>query len=314
MEEFASALLVGLVRSELARRGIDPAVPPVPIAEAKVPLALKRVLLSRVAATHGLVPLMEVGRGLSRLPPDPVIAALTRATDPHDALARWQRLEGFLHSRHRIVIEEAGNLHAVLRHAGPEGATPPQQGEDALILGVMAELCRVVGAADLHISMIAPGGTECEVFDGDHFAEPPSLGAGETGLWRFVWTGVEPPSGDHTPEVPPCNRAEPSQVAAMVAGAVSADLGRAWSLPALAQMLALSERTLQRRLADAGANLSALVRSARVQAAGRLLIGTNHSLARIGFACGFADQPHFTNLFRRHTAMTPAAYRRAFAR
>jgi AraC-like DNA-binding protein len=33
----------------------------------------------------------------------------------------------------------------------------------------------------------------------------------------------------------------------------------------------------------------------------------------VGFACGYADQPHFTRDFKRRTAMTPAAYRSAFA-
>lgn len=313
MKEFASALLVGMVRSELARRGIDPAVPPIPLAEGKVPLALKRDLLARVAAQHGLLPLMEVGRGISRLPPDPAVTALARAADPHDAFARWQRLERFVHSRHRIAIEDAGGRHLVIRHVGPNGAEPPMPGEDALILGVTAELCRFVGAVDLRITMLARDGTGHVILEGGWFAEPDKHDVGDTGLWRFEWKDIQPTSRVSVPAASPNDRTGPPDMAAIVTATLSEDLGRKWSLGALARLLALSERTLQRRLTAAGASLPALVRAARVRAAGDLLIDSNHSVASIGFACGFTDQPHFTRLFRRQTAMTPAAYRRAFA-
>jgi AraC family transcriptional regulator len=44
-------------------------------------------------------------------------------------------------------------------------------------------------------------------------------------------------------------------------------------------------------------------------AAGRLVRG-EESLADLAAASGFADQSHFTRAFRRHTGLTPAAYRR----
>lgn len=315
MQEYASALLVALVRSELARRGLGPASPgALAVTEATVQLATKRDLLARTAAAHGLLPLMEVGRGLSRLPVDPVLAALTAAVDPHDAIARWQRLERFLHSRHRLVVEEAGERHLVLRHAGPEGAAPPESPEDALILGVVAELCRHSGATDLRIAVVAPGGAEHRVLEDGRFAEPPVLGPGAMGRWRMAWTVLEPVAHEHRDEVPGGDGAVRSGTVGMVTAAVGGDLGRRWSLSTLARLLALSERTLQRRLAGVGTTVPALVRSVRVTAAGRLLVETDHDLATVGFACGFPDQPHFTRLFKRQTAMTPAAYRRAFAR
>ena len=38
---------------------------------------------------------------------------------------------------------------------------------------------------------------------------------------------------------------------------------------------------------------------------------SQESLATIALANGFADQSHFSNLFRRHTGVTPSAFRRA---
>jgi AraC-like DNA-binding protein len=278
-----------------------------------VPLASKRDLLARVAAEHGLVPLMMVGRGLSRLPTDPALEALVRASGPHDLLARWQRLERFLHSRHRLVAEESSERHYLIRHVGPE-TEPPSPGEDALILGVLAELCQHIGTLGFYVTMVGPNGVAHPVLAEGCFAEPP-LGLGATGLWRFAWAAVERwPRKDAE-----CPRSllsdawpEPRAVAERVSATVAGDLGRAWSLADLAHHFAMSERTLQRRLSEAGATLADLIRAARVEAAGRLLIDTPQSLGKVGFACGFSDQAHFTKLFKRQTAMTPAAYRRAF--
>ena len=79
-------------------------------------------------------------------------------------------------------------------------------------------------------------------------------------------------------------------------------------------MCSSDRRTLQRRLGALGATFPGVVRAARAAAAGRLLAESALPLGAVGFACGFADQPHFTRQFRRQTGMTPAAYRRAFGR
>jgi AraC-like DNA-binding protein len=55
------------------------------------------------------------------------------------------------------------------------------------------------------------------------------------------------------------------------------------------------------------------VRAARAEHAAHLLINGGHSLSLIGFASGYADQPHFTREFKRRAALTPLEYRQAFA-
>jgi AraC-like DNA-binding protein len=47
----------------------------------------------------------------------------------------------------------------------------------------------------------------------------------------------------------------------------------------------------------------------RIQAAGRLLICTNLALVEIALQTGFQNQPHFTTVFKRITAMTPGKWR-----
>jgi AraC family transcriptional regulator len=54
------------------------------------------------------------------------------------------------------------------------------------------------------------------------------------------------------------------------------------------------------------------VRRLRLEAACREVSGTDKPLSEIAAAVGFYDQSHFTNVFKRHTGMTPAQYRAAF--
>jgi AraC family transcriptional regulator len=49
----------------------------------------------------------------------------------------------------------------------------------------------------------------------------------------------------------------------------------------------------------------------RIACAKRLLTETTLSLSEIGQQIGYADQSHFTALFRKHVATTPKAYRDA---
>ncbi|MEM7147088.1 MAG: AraC family transcriptional regulator [Verrucomicrobiota bacterium] len=51
----------------------------------------------------------------------------------------------------------------------------------------------------------------------------------------------------------------------------------------------------------------------RVRAAARDLLESQKSLSEIALDCGFCDQPHFTNQFRRFQGTTPSQYRKTFA-
>ena len=51
------------------------------------------------------------------------------------------------------------------------------------------------------------------------------------------------------------------------------------------------------------------VQKRRVQHASELLNDRDLPLTEIAYACGFADQSHFTRIFKRRTGMTPGAFR-----
>ncbi|MGB1026875.1 MAG: AraC family transcriptional regulator ligand-binding domain-containing protein [Rhodospirillaceae bacterium] len=82
------------------------------------------------------------------------------------------------------------------------------------------------------------------------------------------------------------------------------------SVDAVAERLAMSRRTLQRRLSAKGVAFQDLVEEARKDLAKRLLRRTDYALAEIAFLTGFAEQSTFSRAFKRWSGQTPATYRR----
>lgn len=78
----------------------------------------------------------------------------------------------------------------------------------------------------------------------------------------------------------------------------------------VADRLAMSERTLHRRLGDEDLRYQDLVVEVRRTVATALLTTTEHSLVDIAFLTGFSDQSAFQRAFKRWTGRTPLAVRR----
>lgn len=62
-----------------------------------------------------------------------------------------------------------------------------------------------------------------------------------------------------------------------------------------------------------GCSVGEYARRLRVDRAAGLLRASRLPLSQVALACGFADQSHFTRVFRRVTGVTPAAFRRNHA-
>lgn len=77
-----------------------------------------------------------------------------------------------------------------------------------------------------------------------------------------------------------------------------------------ARMLALSERTLHRRLAEEGTRFSAMIDEARYGRARELLQDGRISIERIAVAVGFAEPSSFSRAFKRWSGMGALEYRR----
>lgn len=81
-------------------------------------------------------------------------------------------------------------------------------------------------------------------------------------------------------------------------------------LRAVAGSLCVSERSLNRRLGQAGTHFQALLDEARRNLALNLLMNRQWPLQQISNALGFAEPAAFTRAFRRWTGVTPSEYRR----
>lgn len=91
------------------------------------------------------------------------------------------------------------------------------------------------------------------------------------------------------------------------------DSGPSLGLAETAKKLGLSERTLQRRLAEEGTVFAEVVSSIREEIARQLLRERKVAIAEAAFLLGFSDQSSFTRSFKRWTGQTPAAFRAASA-
>ncbi len=142
------------------------------------------------------------------------------------------------------------------------------------------------------------------------------------------WT-MELPVATHVPEMRPIVEAQAEaslraleretdrthDLACRVSELIAHELARGMaSVESIAPQLALSSRTLNRRLADAGTSFRALCESVRRTRAENLLCDDTVSLAEISFMLGYQEQSTFQRAFKRWTGMTPGEFRAAHPR
>lgn len=292
MDDFAPAAMMRVVQQGLRRLGLAPP-PTAPSHLGRVALPDKRERLRVLWQAHGPGVIARLGEAVHDLPDDPLHTAFAPALDPFDLLERWQRLERFVHSRHRVELRDSGPAALSWRHVSLRRAAPPTAAEDLLVAGLLLALAQRLGLAGLRAR---PLGTQAWLFDGGWRAArwPARLHA-----WEWQWTGSAAP--------PP-----PAQRLQTPLALLQADPARGWTLARLAQAMDLAPRTLQRRLAGQGLHFSGLLAQARLNHSAQQLTAGSASLAEVGYLSGFADQPHFTRQFHAHTGLTPAQFRAMF--
>ena len=77
----------------------------------------------------------------------------------------------------------------------------------------------------------------------------------------------------------------------------------------VARRLAMSERTLHRRLSERGLTFKSLVDSTRRHVAENLLRDSRYTATEVAFLTGFSEQSAFTRAFRRWAGQTPRSFR-----
>jgi len=102
-----------------------------------------------------------------------------------------------------------------------------------------------------------------------------------------------------------------SNVAMRVRALVPKRDGGFHSLEETAALMAVSPRTLKRKLSEQGTGFSELLEEQQRERALMLLRSAELSLADVAERVGYSDVANFTRAFRRWTGLTPGAYRRA---
>jgi AraC-like DNA-binding protein len=300
--DFASAAMLRTLVVGLRQQGIT--LPPPSAMSAHVPLQHKRALLDAIWQRHGPEVLLNVGQALPHMDSEPTALALTLARDAFDLLQRWQRLERFVHSRHRVECVARTEHSMVLRHVSLAPAHPPTVAEDLLVWGVLTALFERIGNAALRCRL--PGESAWRRVNQQW------LGAGwpaQVGTWEIQW---EPALALASPKPAAAPVAESADQHQTAKAALARDPARAWTVAALAAEVNTSPRTLQRRLAQEQSSFGELLAAARAAQAAQWLATSALSPAEIGYVCGYSDQAHFTRQFKRQVALTPRVYRQQF--
>lgn len=86
--------------------------------------------------------------------------------------------------------------------------------------------------------------------------------------------------------------------------------GSGLSLDSVAKKLAMSARTLQRRLSDHGLRYADLLDSTRESAAKTYLNDRELSVSEVAYLLGFAEQSSFNHAFKRWTGQAPTEFRK----
>jgi hypothetical protein len=105
---------------------------------ATVDLDLKLAVVQHALKHGGVGCLIHLGRGVHQHANEPTHRAMVSAKEPADLVVRWQRLERYIHSRHRLRIAAQGEGWMELTHDGIKEGIFPTLYESLVVFGVLA--------------------------------------------------------------------------------------------------------------------------------------------------------------------------------
>lgn len=312
MDDFASTLVLSMIRRALAAQDIASSdiasqTARVSVGKRVVPIREKQALLVDALGRHGPIAILRVADVVGDFADHPVAAVFEGARTAGQVIDSWLAIERYFHSRHRTRIVSREERRALMEHVDTRGGAI-SAGEDMAVAGLVLGILRWRGATGMRLRI-----GEQLVFDGDFVAVTGSVEG--IGRWTIEWDGFEPVTASHPlstqalPRVDYAGRSMDDPLAARLFAELIAFPHLRRSADASAGRLAMSVRTLQRRLAQAGWTLSDIIASARIHVATRLLAQTETPLSLVGLLAGYSDQPHFQRAFRKSVGPTPSTYR-----
>ncbi len=295
MDDFASTALYNLIAAQLRRAGLNVAASR--RFEGKTDATQKADLLTHALKALGPSVVVGIGQGIRTAGADPTLAVLLDADAPDELLARWQRLERYYHGKHRVRLVSTASNAVTLEHYSTRSAQP-SAGEDLVIAGLLAALLQSIGCRELALAI----GTPPTAFMARDRLLTVSEVPQATAVWQFSWRCFR--KRRHELCVP--ERA--GSVSEALRVLLGSDLGRNWRVSDAAGMFGMSRRSLQRSLAREGASFQQLLRIVRAERSAELIGAGGCKLAEAGYACGFADQAHFSRDFKLRFNMSPSQF------
>lgn len=281
-----------------------------PIRTARFPAGNKRDLLEILLKDAGPVALLSIGQQLKSATVDPLWRVALNSATVDVLFHKWRNFEAFAHWKNRLQIKQIAEHRAYFRRYAVEG-DEPTEAENLLLCGVMIALMDAIGCRALSCEMPTENPSSMRIYRDGNFVLPDKTGL-ISNTWELSWEGFEPQHVLQN-EAPTASdvfgQKEELRTIAPAMDQLTRDPARQWKLSELAEACAMSQRTLQRRLTEAGYSFSQLVRAVRVHEACRLLEQLDLPITVIGFCSGFCDSSHFSRDFNASMGMTPTNYR-----
>jgi AraC-like DNA-binding protein len=311
-EDFASSVMVRVLVRGMTALGFSSPVLLRDSTQATIPLDLKSKVVKSAIEQGGLACLPLLGRGLHDLAMEPTHLALTTGRSAAAMLMRWQRLERYIHSKHRILIHELRDDFVLLEHVHKGHGPKPLAFEDLVVCGV---LCALLEANGLKSVKAESESGYVALFP---FTDPDKLSQcaqqEQTGKWVITWQGFG--NAPNAMEQPVSwAKVSPkvwSPFLCAVGDKVAERLPELLLIDDAAADMHMSRRSFQRTLALDGVSYQQLQAEVRFRLAGWHLLKQEMPIAEIGFVCGYSDQAHLTREFNKRVGVPPAKYRSLF--
>jgi len=309
--DFASAAMVRALLCGMAGLGMRLPEMCDELNQATVPLDLKRAVVHAAVEQAGLAILPLLGRGLHDLAREPAHLALTAGRSATSMLVRWQRLERYIHSKHRIQWLGLSPTSARVSHTHKDNGPAPLAAEDLVVCGVLCALLEANGLRSVRATA-----ADIELYPKpDSNAVLQCVQQGQTATWLLTWQGGLVKDSDLDLTVSWAQVAPPtwSRFAFAAGDHVAQCLPELVLVDDAAAALGMSRRTFQRTLAAENLSHQHIQSEVRFRLAGWYLLESVIPIAEIGFVCGYSDQAHFTREFNRRVGIPPARYRDLFS-
>ncbi len=310
-EDFASAAMVRALLQGMKDLGLGLPEVAEKLTQATVPLNLKRAVVQAAVEQAGFAVLPLLGRGLHDLAMEPTHLALTAGRSATSMLVRWQRLERYIHSKHRIQWLLLSPTSVKVSHMHKDNGPAPLAAEDLVVCGV---LCALLEANGLH--SVKAMAANIELYPNPDAHEVlQNVQLCQTDTWLLTWKGALGEGSDLDLPVSWAQVAPTtwSRFSFAVGDHVARCLPELVSVDAAAAALGMSRRTFQRTMAEENLSYQQVQSEVRFRLAGWYLLESEIPMAEIGFVCGYSDQAHFTRAFNRRMGVSPSRYRELFS-